>query len=1015
MSALFSGTIYFAHVTFATPGQNFSVSAADMQTMITYARHAIVPISEWVPQYGPSTVAISPNSIEFTANMSSTSFTDSDLQGWVNSIVSSNGLDPTSTAIVVPCPAQISESAGEGIGPNSGYHFIANVPYAVWGMGGTNITLADEADVYAMVVSHEISELIVDPQGNLSNPEVCDPCCENCEGVPGSYSGGFFRAYFDIFNDYLGTNQQTPPGGFSFAYYNAVIVKPAGAEYSDASDCDATTADCNYAPVNQNFYFVIEQDDYGRDEVNDNPTFPLAFYLFLEGFSPSAVGTTTFPDFTGSFNNTNIPGLSITHTGTTYDIGDTGANGNIPQRIRFEYQVGFTTASLAAFPLAGNPPNPFSLLATISVQGQNIPFNPQGEFFLLGGADPYFTNVNNTSGNQPYLSQDLRVFTATPAVNNTPVTGGPALSDSVGGAYSYITSLITYLNQTYGYLNTNYTPPDTNISDPLDSLLPSQIATEGDSLVTQVSGSNNNYNFAIARVRLRAASTAAPASNVKVFFRLFTTQTFDTDFIDQNTPTTSADPNITYPSSGAPDPESPLPGTDGNHNINGCSLPFFANANFVDGPNDYSTTGINNQTIVMPSMHDYAWAFYGCFLNVWDNANTYGGSPVQHWMPGSGHSCLVAQIAYDDAPIVNAGGVLETPESNDKLAQRNLQVNHSGNPVPATHHVPQSIDARPSPPPASTDPTSILSYPDEIMIDWGATPIGTLANIYWPAVSASSVLQLAAQLYSGHMLTAADAHTIQCKVVSPVTYVPIPTGTGGSFAGLITVDLPNGIKIGNEFNIVARRITTRQLVLPPSPPPPPPIQRGKTKAAVLPATAIKQPLVWRYIAGSFLMKIQVQKESKILPVDENLLAVLKWRLGLIGMGNRWYPVLVRWISVLSSRITAMGQDPGKIPASPKGYQPPSIGKGQHQGQPGARHECCYTGKVAELFYDCFGDFEGFELKCCACEQHSFRSCEPDLEELIYLAWTERFVITVCVCRHDAHKVESVALLRTPRH
>lgn len=1014
MTALFSGTIYFAQVTFATPGQNFSVSATDMQTMIDYAQHAIIPISEWVPQYGPSTVAISPNSIEFTANMSSASFTDSDLQGWVNSIVSSNGLDPASTAIVVPCPAQISESGG-GIGANSGYHYIANVPYAVWGMGGTNITLADEADVYAMVVSHEISELIVDPQGNLSNPEVCDPCCENCENVAGSYSGGFFRAYFDIFNDYLGTNQQTPPGGYNFAYYNAVIVRPAGAEYSEASDCEATAADCEYAPINQNFYFVINQDDYGQDEVNDNPVFPLAFYLFLEGYSPAAVGTAV-PNFTGgTFTNTSIPGLSITHTGTTYDVGNTGVNGSVPQRIRFEYQVAFTTASLAAFPVAGNPPKSFSLLATISVQGQNIPFNPQGEFFLLSGADPYFTNVNNTSGNQPYLSQDLRVFTGTPAANNIPVAGGPKLDDSVGGAYSYITDLITYLNKTYGYLNLNYTPPDTNVSDPLDGLLPSQIATDGDSLVTQVSGSNNNYNFAIARVRLRIDSTAAPASNVKVFFRLFTTQTFDTDFIDQNTPTTSADPNITYRSSGSPYPESPLPGTDGHGNINGCSLPFFANANFADGPTDYGPAGINNQTITMPATHDYAWAFYGCFLNVWDNSNTYGGFPVQHWMPGSGHSCLVAQVAYDDAPIVNAGGVIETPESSDKLAQRNLQVNHSGNPVPATHRVPQTIDARPSPPSASTDPTSILSYPDEMMIDWGATPTGTVANIYWPAVSASSILQLAAELYSGHMLTAADAHTIQCKVVSPVTYVPIPPGTGGSFAGLITVDLPNGISIGDEFNIVARRITTRQIVEPPPLPTPPPPQRGKAKAAIVPAEAISQPLVWRYITGSFRMTIRVQRENKILPVDENLLAVLKWRLGLIGTGNRWYPVLLRWISVLASRITAMGQDPGDIPASPKGYQPPSIGKGQHQGQPGTPHELCYTGKVTKLFYNCFGDLEGFELTCCGCEQHSFRSCEPDIEGLIYRAWMKRFLVTVRVCEHDAYKVETVALLRAPRH
>ncbi len=1000
MSALFSGTIHFVHVTFATPGQNFAVSAADMQTMVTYARRAIVPISEWATQYGPSAVAISPTVLEFTANMTSASFADSDLQGWVNSIVSSNGLDTSSTAIVVPCPPQISESSGTGIGPNSGYHFIANVPYAVWGMGGTGITLADEADVYAMVVSHEIAEMIIDPQADDSNPEVGDPCCENCLG------SDFYRAYFDSFNDYLGTNQQTPPGGFNFAYYTAVVVKPEGGAHF-GGDCHATPADCNYAPVIQNFYFVIEKDDYGRDEVSDNLTYPLAFYMFLEGFSPNAVAT-SLPAFTGSFNQTNIPGLSITHTGTTYDIGSTGDNGDLPQRIRFAYQVQFTSASLMVFPNPGDPPKSFTLASTIKVQGQDLPFNPEGEFFLLGGADPYFTNVNNTAGNYFYLSQDLRVFTGTPAANSQPVAGGPVLTDSIAGAYSYIGDLITHLNQAYGYLNPSYTPPDTNLSDPLDSLLPSQFATDGDSLVTQKSGSNNNYNFAIARVRLKGSSMSAPAANVKVFFRLFTTQTFDTDFVDTASAVTSADPNVTYRSSGSP-PQSPLPGTDGSNNINGCSLPFFASANFVDGPTDYNSTGANNQTIAIPSGHDYAWAFYGCFLNVWDGSNTYGGLDAQHWMPASGHSCLVAQIAYDDAPIVNANGVIETPENSDKLAQRNLQVNPSGNPgFPATHRVPQTIDVRPSPPPASTDTSSILSYPDEMMIDWGKTPIGSMASIYWPGVSSSSVLELAAKFYAGHMLTAADANTIQLKVMSPVTYVPIPAGAGGSFAGLFTIDLPDGIAVGQEFDVVVRRITTKRIAVPP--PPPPQIQRGKKAAAAAPQAVISKQLVWRYVTGSFLLRIPVQKDGKILPVDENLLAVLKWRLGIIDPGNRWYPVLLRWITYLSGRIRGMGQNPEKIPPSPYGYQPPSAG----DGAPGRGRERCYTGKVSELRYNCFGEFEGFDLKTCECERHAFRCCESDLEHLIYRAWVERFMITVCVCEHDARKVESVILLRAPR-
>ena len=281
----------------------------------------------------------------------------------------------------------------------------------------------------------------------------------------------------------------------------------------------------------------------------------------------------------------------------------------------------------------------------------------------------------------------------------------------------------------------------------------------------------------------------------------------------------------------------------------------------------------------------------------------------------------MAQIAYQFAPIENANGVIENPEISDKLAQRNLQVTTSGNPgFPATHRVPQTIDVRPSPPAQSADRPSILSYPDEIMIDWGKTPRGTVASIYWPAVSAASVLQLAARLYPKQTLSAADANTIRCEVVSPVTYIPIPVGAGGSFAGLLTVDLPASVRYGNEFDIVVRRITTRQVVEPTTP----------LKPAPVPAkgAAVEKQLLWRYVTGSFLVKIPVQEESTILPDDENLLAVLKWRLGLIGPDNRWYPVLLRYISCLSGRIDGMGGHASKIPASPDGYQLPSKGAGK---------------------------------------------------------------------------------------
>ena len=723
----------------------------------------------------------------------------------------------------------------------------------------------------------------------------------------------------------------------------------------------------------------------------------------------------------GLSKNTNIPGLVIsTPTAVAYELGNTGANANKEQRIRYEFQIPFGSASLSsptAFPPAGSTtPNAYTLNAAIAIQGKAFPGLP-AEFYLLAGDDAYFSNVNATTNNQPYLSQDLRVFTITPTGNGQNFVGVP-FNFTAGGsptqfdhpaAYAYIQALITLLNKAYGYLNTNssYTPPDTNVSDPLDGLLPEKFASNGDSSATPKTGSNRNYNFAIARVRLNGSSgQSAAAQSVRVFFRLFTTQTFDTDFI--NSAATAADPQITYPSKGSlNDPTFPLPGTDSGGRINGCSLPFFATNNYNANPNptDYNAIGPNNtntQTIEIPH-GDSAWAFFGCYLNVNDTSNTYGDShntPVQTWLAASAHNCLVAQIAYTGAPIENEGGVVENPENSDKLAQRNIQVTTSSNPgFPAGHRVPQTIDARPSPPPQSADRYSLLSYPDEMMIDWGKTPIGSVANLYWPQVSAASVLQLADRLYASHPLSAADPNTIQCKVVSPVAYIPIPRGAANSFGGLLTVDLPASVRIGDEFDIVVRRMTTKQIVAQNQPPQP--------KIAVRAEAAdvgVRTPPLWRYATGSFLVRIPVEKDSAILPVDENLLAILKWRLGLIGPANRWRPVILRYIDILSDRINAMGGVASKIPPSPDGYQPPSpvTIKHAHEG---------FTGKVVGIRYDRFGDFEGFDLLTEEGNEHWFRGHEPKVEELINKAWIERTLISVFVEPHKPNFPASIVLRR----
>ena len=231
--ALFSGTIHFAQITFATSGGNLVVPTADMNQIVQYAQRAVVPISGYAEQYGANAVTISPTLLTTNVNLSGTSFSDSDLQGWVNAFASSNGFG-SDHCIFVPVPPGVS---AKDVGENSGYHSKANIPYVVAGVT-TGLTLADNADVYAMVVSHEAAEMIVDPNVDGNNPEVCDPCDLNCSNLT--------RCYFDSSNNFLGTNQASPPGGFPFTYYTCAVVQPAG-----AASCPAPAANCQYPPTVQ--------------------------------------------------------------------------------------------------------------------------------------------------------------------------------------------------------------------------------------------------------------------------------------------------------------------------------------------------------------------------------------------------------------------------------------------------------------------------------------------------------------------------------------------------------------------------------------------------------------------------------------------------------------------------------------------------------------------------------------------------------------------------------------------
>jgi len=518
----------------------------------------------------------------------------------------------------------------------------------------------------------------------------------------------------------------------------------------------------------------------------------------------------------------------------------------------------------------------------------------------LGGEDPYFTNVDPTNQqNVFYLSQDLRVFSV--SEGESPVPGAPAFTSD---PYASIQSFLGYLNSTPAYT----TPA---AADPL-SALPGQASYEtADSSITPVNAAHQkNYNFALARVRLRGTALAR-ADNCRVFFRLFVAQSCDTDF----QPTTYKSTMGTGADAGRP--VFPLASDAGLIDPNGQSLqtiPFFATA---AGAHDFDNTvaNANIRNVQIPLNQDTVWAYFGCFLDVYDASNNsrFAGT----------HHCIVAQIAYDDAPIPTStpAGTVPSPANFDKLAQRNLQITLSENPKSrATHIIPQAFDLRPSNP-IATSPGGLLDYPDELMIDWGNTPVGSTASIYWPQVNVSQVLAMANALYSTHLLSAGDANTLQCLVTRGVTYVPIPPALGVNFAGLFTVDLPATVRNGQEFNILLRRISTRRM----------PIQtpielksrplRAETTDVILGKTddgpGSKQQN-WRYVVGAFQVRIPDTTKETMLRPEEDTLAIMKWRLENMSPLSRWRPVLEKYLTYVAARVDGLGGNSQQIPPSLNG-------------------------------------------------------------------------------------------------
>jgi hypothetical protein len=781
------------------------------------------------------------------------------------------------------------------------------------------------------------------------------------------------------------------------------------------------------APIKSpNCFLIIDKSTFGQDEVEvglpGTASYTPAYWVGVEGYTANELGFNQPSDL----NNPNpnpAPTVTATVSATlnpTLNAAQIAAintmlsvNQLAPpvvaedstlqqtfQRFLYPYTISFSGdggfTALQANQVA---------IVTIdaSITAGNVTRTAAANIELTKGEDPYYENVNLQNPNQPsWLSFDLRFFKAT---GGQARFGALAMSNDPADAPGFITNVISQLNN-----------PGANLGgDSFEGLTQDEDASALEFLQKD-NGGNFTFNFALARVRLIGKTPGAKAQAVRVFFRLFQAQTTGSDFNDQTTYRFAT-------SGGTYGHKIPLLGVqnDQNGNPEYVTIPCFATPRLnLGGPAAMGDqTDPPNVIDIMVNPGQEVDTYFGCWLDI--------NQPQQQFLPATPpagnfdgpwnaipllslnevitrapHQCLIAEIRFDDTPIP-AGA---TSATSDKLAQRNIAWLDGPNPgVVPSRRMPHPFEIRSSP--------TAVQTTDELMILWGDTPRGSTASLYLPALNASDILNLADAMYTTHRLSIEDAHTIKCPV-GGVTFIPIPKGTTRN-AGLMTVDLAEGIRRGQVFNIVVRQITeaSAKFVPPPPPPPPPPQIAARLVQAVVNRHSRFR---WRRLLGAFQITITISTKAQLLFREERLLAWLRWIQLAIPLQNRWYLVFQRYVEQIGGRVLGFGGDPSQIPPSPTGQVPgegpePEPGEEEREEKREEKRER-FTGKIEGLIFDRFGDFEGFVLDTEDGDRKFF-SREKEIEQLAERAWRERLRITVWAEHDEPHRPLTIIVRQPP--
>ena len=694
---------------------------------------------------------------------------------------------------------------------------------------------------------------------------------------------------------------------------------------------------------------VLDRSTFSQAEAAADPNFAGAILVTVDGLKPNQFpggGVTTLAPTAAQLASwapqivaQEPTGLSVVATSVA---SDDPTLADRLQRITFSYRV---TATSAAFGFTDDF-NHVRIDASLGSTAVASPLTDSAQITLVKSANPFMLDLAN-GNTTPWLSSDVRVFRIVAGAPGSPLPGTATRAQA-------ITHLRTLVN--------------TLTAAQFDALATDETASALSPFATTTgTPSRPVYNFAVARVRLPA--TGASASDVRVHFRIFTTQT--TAALTYDAP--GGVPTGGYRVTTGADPVA-LPGRNGA-GTEWLSFPMFAAARAATP--SAQTDAENLQATIAPG----AVTFFGCLI---DNnlAGAYlpptpgGGAPVDlpTLLMGE-HQCVVAEIHYPGTPIPDGAN----PFTSDKLSQRNIALSAIANPgVDASRTALHTfeIDAAPS--------AGDLA-PDELLLEWlGDPPEGTEVRLQIPSWDAPQVVEVADALYPRHEIRAAEPHTVAIPG-GGTRFIPVPPSSQRQ-TGVIVVQFPLGVEKGQRFDLAVRQISNRGRVVEAAPSVTRTVSRedaarllkqfeipvrqpedGREERAQesLPlgvfeldavhtlitdlsvinakgdhALIIEHPTPedvavarrssghWRETIGAFQLGVPVSVKGDMLPYHLRLLSVLRWRAEHLNAESRWHAAFLRYVELTAEKVRALGGDPSTVPATPTG----EIGQeGEHGG------------------------------------------------------------------------------------